>query len=299
MTSRKVTAVLTTFNSESDAKKCIDSLFSQTMRFDEIVVVDDGSTDGTVEILKKCGNKIKFFDLKKNIGRSAARNYGWKKATSEIVFFAEADAVYDSNFVKYSMPHFDDEKVAGVIGKQEVLNKDESVWTKCKNAERESSFENYKPFSVWFHRKELLEKAKGFDESLDFGEDVDLSKRIKDFGYKLVYEKKAVWKHREPASLKAVVKRSWNFGKGINKYYKKIGFPKTIFLDFIILLAIIGSFFYSPLILVFIGFLIAKILVSIKLFGKISFVYWIHLITFILVPSFTFKIGRIIGFIKG
>ena len=299
MTSRKVTAVLTTFNSESDAKQCIDSLLNQTTRFDEIVVVDDGSKDGTVDVLKKYGSKIRLSGLKKNIGRSAARNYGWKKAKNGIVFFAESDAVYDSNFVKYSMPHFDDEKIAGVIGKQEVLNKNESVWTKCKNAERETAFENYKPFSVWFHRKKLLEKADGFDESLDFGEDVDLSKRIKNFGHKLDYEEKAIWKHREPASLKAVIKRSWSFGKGINKYYKKTGFPKTVFLDFVVLLTIFGSFFYFPLILVFTGYLLAKLLVSIKLFGKISPVYWIYLIIFILVPSFTFKMGRIIGFIKG
>lgn len=293
----KVSAIIPVFNGEKFIKQNIDSLLNQTRAFDEIIVVDDGSEDRTAEIAKKL--PVKVIELGDNKGRSFARNFGFEKSNSEIVFFVEADAIYDKKFLEACLKHFDNEKVAGVIGKQEVWNVNENVWTKCKQAEREANFENYKPFSVWMYRRGLVEKAGGFDTALNFGEDVNLSQKIKKMGFELVYEPKALWFHMEPKSFIKILKRNWHFGIGINQLYRKTKYPKTMVADFLFFAFLIAGFVNPWLWLFVLGFLTAKIILARRQFAFISPLYWGHLKIFILIPSIVFKFARILGiFIK-
>ena len=142
----KVAAIVPTYNCEKTIKECLESLMNQTRKFDEIIVVDDGSTDNTPKILGEVEG-IKVIRTV-HVGRSAARNIGLRHATTEIVFFAEADAIYSKEFVEKCVRHFSNPDVGGVIGKLEVWNLS-SVWTLCKNAELKARFSNYKPLSGW------------------------------------------------------------------------------------------------------------------------------------------------------
>ena len=96
-----ISVIVPCYNSESFIKKCIASLINQnfTKSF-EIIIVDDASSDNTVEIIKSFNlNNINLHLLKNNSGPAAARNIGLKKASGEYVFFLDADDSITNNIL--------------------------------------------------------------------------------------------------------------------------------------------------------------------------------------------------------
>lgn len=89
--SKKVSIVMPAFNAEACVKKSIESVLAQTYRNLEIILVDDGSTDGTAAIVKSSGDpRIKYF-YQKNKGLSGARNAGFGLSSGDYVVFLDSD----------------------------------------------------------------------------------------------------------------------------------------------------------------------------------------------------------------
>ena len=107
----KVSVVIPSYNSARYVVTAVESVLAQTFRDYEILVVDDGSTDDTKEVLSKYGDSIRYL-YKPNGGVSSARNYGIEKATGKYVALLDADDVW--------MP----EKLAKQIA---VLEADENI----------------------------------------------------------------------------------------------------------------------------------------------------------------------------
>ncbi|MGP5202276.1 glycosyltransferase family 2 protein [Psychrobacter aquimaris] len=87
---QKVSIIVTTYNSAAFIKNCINSLLNQTIDNIEITVVDDASTDNTVEILKK-HSSIKVIELNENRGTYHARNIGIQYSSGEFITFQDSD----------------------------------------------------------------------------------------------------------------------------------------------------------------------------------------------------------------
>ncbi len=90
---KKVSIIVPVYNSEKYLDKCLDALCNQTLKDIEIIVVNDGSTDGSEEIIKQKMVKnpnIKLYN-KKNGGQASARNFGLNKACGEYIFFVDSD----------------------------------------------------------------------------------------------------------------------------------------------------------------------------------------------------------------
>ncbi|MFH0731641.1 MAG: glycosyltransferase [Candidatus Omnitrophota bacterium] len=85
-----VSVIIPTYNNASFISEAVDSVLAQTYTDYEIVVIDDGSTDNTKEILSKYNNKIRYF-YQENKGVSSARNLGIRQATGEYIAFLDAD----------------------------------------------------------------------------------------------------------------------------------------------------------------------------------------------------------------
>ncbi len=85
-----VSVVIPAYNVEKYIGRAIDSVLAQTRRPDEIIVVDDGSTDNTAEVIRSYGSKVCFI-RQENAGASVARNTGVQAATSEWIAFLDAD----------------------------------------------------------------------------------------------------------------------------------------------------------------------------------------------------------------
>lgn len=98
----KISIIIPVYNGEKYIERCIKSVINQTYSNIEIILINDGSTDNTLNIIKKYMNKEKRIILidKLNEGVSAARNQGIKKATGKYICFCDADDMYDEKYIE-------------------------------------------------------------------------------------------------------------------------------------------------------------------------------------------------------
>ena len=109
----KVSVIIPTLNSGSTIEQCIKSLFQQTVKAGEIIVVDGGSIDGTSKICQDLG--IFFMeDAEGTVGR--ARNIGVDKTFNEIVLFLDSDCVASNTTLEYHIRSYENQgEVCGVM----------------------------------------------------------------------------------------------------------------------------------------------------------------------------------------
>ncbi|MCR5147050.1 MAG: glycosyltransferase [Clostridia bacterium] len=103
----KVSVIVPVYNTEKYIKKCLNSILEQKDVDYEIIVVNDGSTDNSAEVIKeyaeKYTDKIKYFE-KQNGGLSDARNFGISKATGDYLCFVDSDDYIDSQLFEKAKP---------------------------------------------------------------------------------------------------------------------------------------------------------------------------------------------------
>ena len=100
----KISAVIPAYNSEVTIGRAIDSVLKQTRPADEVLVVDDGSTDSTAEIIRSYGDKVHLFQ-QENAGVSVARNAGVNAATGDWIAFLDADDEWLPEKLKLQTEH--------------------------------------------------------------------------------------------------------------------------------------------------------------------------------------------------
>jgi len=224
-----VTIVVPVYNGSRVIGRCLETLLNQKYTKREVIVVNDGSTDDTKDIVKRY--PVRLIDTWHG-GVAHARNVGWMSAAGDIVAHCDDDAVYDPCYIENAVAHFEDQSVGGVIGPHYVLNKNNFI-TRCKDVERRTNFADYKPFTGWVYRRSVLEMIGGYDEKLEYGEDVDVGIRARNAGYRIVFEPKAIWLHEEPDALASFLRRRFRGGAGIIPFNKKYGLP-TLRIRFLI-----------------------------------------------------------------
>jgi len=90
---KKVTVIIPTYNMEKYITGAVDSALNQTYENCEIIVIDDGSTDNTFNILKRYNNKIRYIK-QDNKGLACARNVGIKKSIGDYIALLDADDIW-------------------------------------------------------------------------------------------------------------------------------------------------------------------------------------------------------------
>ena len=93
MSSPKVTVVIPTYNRAHLIKDAVESVLNQTYQDFELIVIDDGSTDNTREVLAVYKDKLTYI-YQENQGRSSARNHGIELAQGEYIAFLDSDDVW-------------------------------------------------------------------------------------------------------------------------------------------------------------------------------------------------------------
>lgn len=103
MKSIQISVIIPVYNGERFIEKCLDSLSKQTMNQIEIIVINDGSTDATAEILenyqKECKMSLKIF-TRKNAGQAAARNFGIQQAVGKYLAFMDSDDYVERDYLQ-------------------------------------------------------------------------------------------------------------------------------------------------------------------------------------------------------
>lgn len=110
----KIAVIIPAFNAEKFIKEAINSVLSQKIIPNEIIIVDDGSTDGTANIVNSFSNTIKYI-YQQNSGSAKARNVGLKNTTSDLVAFLDADDYWDQDHLLTMHSAFIDNPDAGLI----------------------------------------------------------------------------------------------------------------------------------------------------------------------------------------
>ena len=89
----RVSVVIPTYNSSAMVEQAIQSVLAQTYRDFEIIVIDDGSTDGTKDVVRRFGERVRYFN-QENQGVSAARNFGIHQSLGEYIAFLDSDDLW-------------------------------------------------------------------------------------------------------------------------------------------------------------------------------------------------------------
>ncbi len=202
----KISVVVPAYNAEKKIENCIQSILNQTYDNLEIVVVNDGSTDGTLDILKGLFNKdsrIKIVDIK-NGGVSHARNTGIDNATGDYITFVDSDDTIEPGMYEYlinlidkygvdiahcsyaNIDKYGNRRVVGDTGREILQNHDEAL--KCLVSGR--------LFIGGLCNK--LYKIKLFDdvrldETIKFNEDILINYELFDKAKTSVYSDRALY----------------------------------------------------------------------------------------------------------
>ncbi|MDF1884307.1 glycosyltransferase, partial [Sulfurimonas sp. SAG-AH-194-C21] len=179
----KISVIIPTYNRYEFLQRAIESVLGQTYQADEIIVIDDGSSDNTSQILQKFPN-IKYI-YQKNSGVSSARNLGIKNASFEWIAFLDSDDEWiDSKLQEQVLFHKDNSDVLMSYTDEIWLRDDINIKIPKKFRKigkdifmENLSFCNIAPSSVLIY-KSILETIGVFDEVLEVCEDYDLWLRI-------------------------------------------------------------------------------------------------------------------------
>ena len=215
--------VIPAYNAENTISNLIEVCLNQSVK-SEIIIVDDGSTDDTAEVIKKYPVKYIY---QENAGPAAARNAGSKAASGEMVCFTDSDCIPENNWVEKIVNKYTSDQIGGVGGSYDIANKD-ALLAKCIYEEivqrhmRTSSETDYLGSFNLSYRKKVLEETNGFDESFKHasGEDNELSYRVKKAGYKLIFDKDIKVSHYHQTNLLKYLKEQYRHGYWRMKLYR-------------------------------------------------------------------------------
>lgn len=168
-----VSIIVTTYNNHATLDACLASITAQDYLRTELVVVDNNSTDDTVEIAKR----YTPFVYTKGPERSAQRNYAVGMAKGEYVVIIDSDMELGSRVISACVQKMNEQPdLGGLIIPEESFGK--GFWAQCKRLERSFYVGVDWIEAARFFRKDLYKQAGGYDGNLVSGEDWDLSRRI-------------------------------------------------------------------------------------------------------------------------
>ena len=182
--SPKVSVIVPTYNRADRLERALNSIVSQTYQDFELIVVDDGSTDKTSQLMKSFP-KAQYFYIKKNSGVSKARNVGLAFAKGELICFLDSDDLWKEKKIQIQSLWLENNKDSQICYTDEIWVRN-GVRVNPMNRHRKYSGDIFRhclglcivsPSSVMIRAK-LFDEIGNFDESLPACEDYDLWLRI-------------------------------------------------------------------------------------------------------------------------
>ncbi len=207
----KASVIIPVYNEEESISECLSTILDQSLRDYEIIVVDDGSNDRTLDLVKSF-DKIKIL-TQSHKGAGAARNLGASNSKGEILVFVDADMTFDHVFLKNLIDPIS-RTIIGTFSKEENLANKENVWARCWNINRglpetKMHSKNYPDSDRVFRAitKEAFDRAGGFNEKAGYTDDYSLSEKL---GVMAINAPGALFYHKNPDNLTEVyIQSKW------------------------------------------------------------------------------------------
>lgn len=205
----KVTVVIPNYNGRHLLQKNLPNI-TVIKGISEVVVVDDGSNDGSVDFIKKNFPLIKLIEKVFNDGFATAVNLGVKAASGDVVILLNTDVVPKKDFLLYLLPHFKDPRIFAVgchdesVEGRKRIARGRGIGKFTRGFLIHDRGEVDRHHTLWVaggsgaFRKSIWEKLGGMDTLFDpfYWEDVDFSFRAQKAGYNVAFEPKAIVVHR-------------------------------------------------------------------------------------------------------
>ena len=211
-----VSLVIPGRNSEATVGHCLDAVMPllENGELKEIVFVNDGSTDGTAELVGSY--PVRLINTEPR-GKAPARNAGWRAASGEIVWFIDSDCVARPDALSILLEHFEDPGVAGVAGSYDNLLPEsllaclvhEEIVERHRRMDAEVNY--VATYNVAF-RREMLERVDGLNDSFVEAEDTELSYRLIDAGGRLRIDRRSRVAHYHPTRLVPYLRTQRRYG---------------------------------------------------------------------------------------
>ncbi len=233
--SPRVSVVVCAYNAEHTMAACLASLAHLNYADYEVIVVNDGSTDGTLAIAEKFPH-CRIIS-QPNMGLSVARNVGAEAATGEIVAYTDSDCVADADWLAYLVAKMEDSDLVACGGPNFPPPEDNLVPAAVAVSPggpthvllSDDVAEHIAGCNMAF-RRDVLRRLGGFDPVYRAaGDDVDLCWRLQDAGYAIGFSPAAVVWHFRRNTVRAYLGQQRGYGKAEALVYSKHPFRFNLF----------------------------------------------------------------------
>ena len=219
----KVSLYIPAYNAATIVNTSIESLLSQTLAPDEILVIDDGSHDATSEIVSRY-KEIRLIRHDRNRGLAAARNTAVRAARNELVGSVDADCAAAPAWLEKLVPAFEDQKIAGAAGRliegfqDSLADRWRCVHMRMDRGEQRIRNPMFLHGNNGLYRKSAVLAVGCYDEAMiTAGDDADMGRRLRSAGWELLHEPEASVTHLRRDSVESVLRSYWqwtHFGFG-------------------------------------------------------------------------------------
>ena len=208
----KITIVFPTYNGWKDTQECLNSLLKldYPKKKLQIIVVDNNSNDGTVQNIKKYFPIVTLIKSPKNLGYSKAINIAARQSKSDYILFANNDIVLDKNYLKEMIALAESNHQIGIVGHLAFLKDNRKKL--AFDGLRVNPYLSYHQYDLsdinkirecdlppaggFLARREMLDEIGLLDEGYFlYFEDLDLCLRTKKYGWKVIFNPKAIAYH--------------------------------------------------------------------------------------------------------
>jgi glycosyltransferase involved in cell wall biosynthesis len=182
-----VSIVITTYNRSHLLREAVESVLAQTYPSVEAIVVDDGSTDDTPQLMERYAGRVKYI-RQQNAGVSAARNHGFRESSGEFLGFLDDDDVYFPDKIQRQVSYLQQMKGSPFVHCRYLLMNPEGRYFNRIGLLPEGAVlgellcQNFLWMSAPLVRRDAFTQVGGFDESLSTAADYDLWLRLARLG---------------------------------------------------------------------------------------------------------------------
>jgi GT2 family glycosyltransferase len=238
-----VSIVIPVRNEGRTLRSCLESLFAQDHQPIEVIIINDGSTDDTGDILASYGERIQVLSTP-GIGPSRGRNLGVARATGDYVAFTDGDCICERSWIRELLRGFNGcPDVVGVGGTQRTPPDDSPYGQQVGAFLRAFGFAsdytrpdkeedivevNHNPTCNVLYRRTVFDRVGGFLEWLWPGEDVEFDLRVRRSGLRLMYNARAIVYHHRPGTRAKFRRMMHNYGEAQGILVRMYGPFRTI-----------------------------------------------------------------------
>lgn len=212
-----VSVIIPTYNSSRTLRRCLESVFAQTYKIIETIVVDRNSADRSVAIAQRLECRVYVLNASE---RCAQMNFGAKMSIGEFVYIVGSDFVLDPTIIEEAVEKCAVEGFDAVC----VHNTSDptiSFWSKVRKLERDCYVDDELNVAARFVRKNAFDAIGGFDTNLVAVEDYDFHNRLIGQGFRVGRIKAKEVHIGEPKTLREIVEKYYYYGKTVGRFIRK------------------------------------------------------------------------------